>query len=67
MIGGRWLQSLLFETSAADPLVLGAAAGVMLAVARGRDDRARASGVPIQPGNAPSASRSRSNSLSSHA
>jgi putative ABC transport system permease protein len=31
--GGRWLQSLLFDTSRADPLVLGAAAAVMLAVA----------------------------------
>jgi predicted permease len=33
ILGGRWLQSLLFDTSRADPIVLGAAAGVMLAVA----------------------------------
>ena len=33
VIGGRWLQSLLFDTSRADPLVLGSAATVMLAVA----------------------------------
>jgi predicted permease len=33
IVGGRWLQSLLFETSRADPLVLGGAAAVMLAVA----------------------------------
>jgi ABC-type lipoprotein release transport system permease subunit len=33
MIGGRWLQSLLFDTSRTDPMVLGAAAAVMLAVA----------------------------------
>lgn len=33
MIGGRWLQSLLFDTSRADPLVLGSAATIMLAVA----------------------------------
>ena len=33
VIGGRWLQSLLFDTSRADPLVLGSAAAIMLAVA----------------------------------
>jgi putative ABC transport system permease protein len=33
IIGGRWLQSLLFDTSRADPLVLGSAATIMLAVA----------------------------------
>ena len=33
VIGGRWLQSLLFDTSRADPLVLGSAATIMLAVA----------------------------------
>lgn len=33
LIGGRWLGSLLFETSRADPLVLGSAAVLMLAVA----------------------------------
>jgi putative ABC transport system permease protein len=33
IVGGRWLQSLLFDTSRADPLVLGSAATVMLAVA----------------------------------
>jgi predicted permease len=33
VIGGRWLESLLFDTSRADPLVLGSAAAVMLAVA----------------------------------
>jgi predicted permease len=32
-IGGRWLQALLFETSRTDPLVLGSAGAVMLAVA----------------------------------
>jgi ABC-type lipoprotein release transport system permease subunit len=31
--GGRWLQSLLFDTSSADPIVLAGAAAVMLAVA----------------------------------
>ena len=31
-IGGRWLRSLLFETSQADPLVLGSAAALMLLV-----------------------------------
>lgn len=31
--GGRWLQSLLFQTSGADPLIMGTAAAVMLAVA----------------------------------
>jgi predicted permease len=30
---GRWLESLLYDTTASDPLVLGAAASVMLAVA----------------------------------
>ena len=33
VVGGRWLQSLLFDTSRADPLVLGSAATIMLAVA----------------------------------
>jgi putative ABC transport system permease protein len=33
VIGGRWLESLLFDTSRADPLVLGSAAAVMLTVA----------------------------------
>lgn len=33
LIGGRWLGSLLFDTSRADPLVLGAAGALMLAVA----------------------------------
>ena len=33
IIGGRWLESLLFDTSRADPLVLGSAAGLMLGVA----------------------------------
>src|SRR5262245_14351907 len=33
VIGARWLQSLLFDTSRADPIVLGGAAIVMLAVA----------------------------------
>jgi len=33
MIGGRWLESLLFDTSRADPLVLGSAAVLMLGVA----------------------------------
>jgi ABC-type lipoprotein release transport system permease subunit len=32
-VGGRLLESLLFETSRVDPLVLGSAAAVMLAVA----------------------------------
>jgi ABC-type antimicrobial peptide transport system permease subunit len=32
-IGGRWLQSLLFETSRLDPVVLGSAGALMLAVA----------------------------------
>jgi predicted permease len=32
-IGGRWLQSLLFDTSPADPVVLGSAGAVMLIVA----------------------------------
>jgi predicted permease len=33
VIGARWLQSLLFDTSRTDPLVLGGAAAVMLIVA----------------------------------
>jgi putative ABC transport system permease protein len=33
IIGGRWLQSLLFDTSQADPIVLGGAGALMLAVA----------------------------------
>jgi putative ABC transport system permease protein len=32
-IGGRWLQAMLFDTSRTDPLVLGSAAALMLAVA----------------------------------
>ena len=32
LAGGRWLQSMLFETSAADPFVLGSAAALMLTV-----------------------------------
>jgi ABC-type lipoprotein release transport system permease subunit len=32
-IAGRWLQSILYDTSRADPLVLGASAAVMLTVA----------------------------------
>jgi ABC-type antimicrobial peptide transport system permease subunit len=32
-IGGRWLQSLLFDTSPADPLVLASSAALMLGVA----------------------------------
>ena len=32
VIGGRWLESLLFDTSRADPLVLGSAAALMLGV-----------------------------------
>jgi predicted permease len=32
-IGGRWLQSILFDTSRTDPLVLGSAGALMLAVA----------------------------------
>ena len=32
-IGGRWLQSLLFDTSRTDPLVLGSAGALMLVVA----------------------------------
>jgi ABC-type antimicrobial peptide transport system permease subunit len=31
--GGRWIQSLLFGTAPSDPLVLGASAALMLAVA----------------------------------
>ena len=33
VVGGRWLQAMLFDTSRTDPLVLGSAAAVMLAVA----------------------------------
>ena len=33
VIGGRWLQSLLFDTSRTDPLVLGSAGTLMLAIA----------------------------------
>jgi predicted permease len=33
VIGGRWLQALLFETSRTDPIVLGASASLMLTVA----------------------------------
>lgn len=33
VVGARWLQSLLFDTSRTDPLVLGGAAAVMLLVA----------------------------------
>lgn len=33
VIGGRWLQSLLFETSRTDPMVLGSAGALMLIVA----------------------------------
>ena len=33
VIGGRWLQAMLFDTSRTDPLVLGSAAALMLAVA----------------------------------
>jgi hypothetical protein len=33
IVAGRWVQSLLFETAASDPLVLGAAALAMLIVA----------------------------------
>jgi putative ABC transport system permease protein len=33
VIGGRWLQAMLFDTSRTDPLVLGLAAALMLAVA----------------------------------
>lgn len=32
-IGGRWLQSLLCDTSRTDPIVLGSAAALMLIVA----------------------------------
>jgi putative ABC transport system permease protein len=32
-IGGRWLQSLLYDTSRVDPIVFGGAAAIMLAVA----------------------------------
>ena len=32
-IGGRWLQSLLFDTAPGDPVVLGSAGAVMLIVA----------------------------------
>ena len=33
MIAGRWLQSLLFDTSRTDAVVLGSAGALMLAVA----------------------------------
>jgi predicted permease len=33
IVGGRWLQSLLFDTSRTDPIVLGVSAALMLAVA----------------------------------
>jgi putative ABC transport system permease protein len=33
LAGGRWMESLLYDTSRADPLILGSAALVMLAVA----------------------------------
>ena len=33
VVGARWLQSLLFDTSRTDPLVLGGAAAVLLLVA----------------------------------
>jgi ABC-type antimicrobial peptide transport system permease subunit len=33
LVGGRWLGSLLYDTSRADPLVLGSAGALMLAVA----------------------------------
>ena len=33
VLGGRWLESLLFDTSRADPLILGSAAALMLGVA----------------------------------
>jgi ABC-type antimicrobial peptide transport system permease subunit len=33
IVAGRWLQPLLFETSARDPLVLGGAAALLLVVA----------------------------------
>jgi putative ABC transport system permease protein len=33
VIGGRWLQSLLFGTAPSDPIVLGAVAGLMMLVA----------------------------------
>jgi ABC-type antimicrobial peptide transport system permease subunit len=33
VLGGRWLQSLLYDTSRTDPLVLGGAAAVMLVTA----------------------------------
>jgi hypothetical protein len=32
-VGGRWIESFLFGTTVADPLVLSAAGGVMLLVA----------------------------------
>lgn len=35
VFGGRWVESLLFQTEASDPFVLGAAAVVMLIVAAG--------------------------------
>jgi ABC-type lipoprotein release transport system permease subunit len=33
MIAGHWLQSLLFDTSRTDPVVLGSAGALMFAVA----------------------------------
>jgi putative ABC transport system permease protein len=33
IVGGRWIQSMLFGTTATDPVVLGSAAAVMLTVA----------------------------------
>jgi putative ABC transport system permease protein len=33
LLAGKWIQALLFETTTADPLVLGAAGAIMLAVA----------------------------------
>jgi putative ABC transport system permease protein len=33
VVGGRWMQALLFDTSRTDPLVLGSAGALMLAVA----------------------------------
>jgi putative ABC transport system permease protein len=33
IVAGRWIQSLLFETTPSDPLVLASAGGVMFIVA----------------------------------
>ena len=33
VVAGRWIQSLLFETTPSDPLVLASAGGLMLIVA----------------------------------